>query len=412
MTDQGLPSKASIVIIGGGVAGASLAYRLAERGAKDVLLLEKGEIASGSSSKSAGILMRYHFNEPQAIVQRMGWELYEQFAKDGDIDLTPLPLVFPVRTGDPAELQDLLRDVATRLMPEMGASDTAQWLDGPDAVLGVNPCLKSADIKDLGDLVGAFYGPRDAWVDGYVLTTTYARHAEKLGVNIRSNVEVTDILVRDGRVHAVETSSGRVECEQVVCACGAWSARIGEMAGVEIPIKPVRRVLLTVQSNQERKCNLGGYLDTLEGFTPRMGLWIRSDAGGYVGGPAHSVVDWPDEPPVDPDDFNQNYEYEEVTEFAQKLEEFMPGFGEFEVVDGWAGLYELTPDMRPIIDKVESPEGFMIFAGFSGEGIHASGGASVLAAQLILDGQITAIPDPSFFGYTKERFANAQAARS
>ena len=263
--------------------------------------------------------------------------------------------------------------------------------------------LAHPQLYDLGRLEGGALGAMDdAWVDPYLLTMAYAKHARNMGVDIREKVEVTDILVSEGRVKAVETTDGRIDCKHVVNAAGAWSPRIAKMVGLDLPIEPRRRVLLTIEAKKPKTYSMPMITDECEALTERMGVWIRDDIKGYVGSATHGVL--PVGEAIDPDDFDPNYTQNDVLEFSEKLEELFTEFGDFDVLDGWASFYATVRDGNYVIDRVKSPEGFVICSGFLGEGISASPAAGLMASELVLDGKITCVEDTSSWAYNAERF--------
>ena len=395
-----LPDSVKVVIIGGGVSGTSVAYHLAERGFTDVLLLEKNRIASGSSGKSGGEVTHMGLEEPVCVLQNYSFSLFEKFEREGDIELHRLGMLMPDRQKDPLYFKDALPLI---IKTQKRVGSTVAELIGPEKCKKLIPDLKVKGIRDLGDLERAIWAPKEAWLDAYILTMTYTKRSRGKGIDIRTDTEVTDIIVKNGKVQAVETSAGRVKCKYVVNAAGGWAAKIGDMAGVEVPIGTYRRQLLKIQTKEKKEYTMPMYLDESEGMQERGGLWIRDDIVGYIGSATHEIVGKMDKP-VDPDKFDESYDYEHVIQMADKLEEFIPGFGDFEVVDGWSGLYSIAPDHIPIIDKVEDPKGFVICTGLRGEGIQFSPASGLLVSELILDGKITYIKDTSFFAYSSERF--------
>lgn len=214
---------------------------------------------------------------------------------------------------------------------------------------------------------------------------------------------LTGIVVNGGKVRAVETTAGRIACRHVVLATGAWSSRVARMAGLELPVKPVRRVLMIIKPKRKPRYKIPMMSDECEAFTERQGLNIREDLEGcYAGSGSHEVVGHDDA--IDPDHFDPRYSFDDVLDFGDKLEQLFPDFGDFDVVDGSAGFYATVPDANYIIGRVEEPEGIVVCTGFMGEGISASGGAGRFAAELVLDGKITSCTNPGPWACTPERF--------
>jgi sarcosine oxidase subunit beta len=403
---KAFPEKAEVVVIGGGVIGCSTAFHLAESGCRAVVLLEKGKIASGASSKAAGQVVHSGATDAHFQLSRCSWEDLEKFSENGDIQLHRGSWFAPLRENDPEDFKERFKatsDVARKLAPEK----VTRFI-GREEVLERYPGMNKDHFRprghDLGRLEGGLIGPEDdAWLDPYLLTTTYARYAREMGVDIRTNVAVTDIVVDGGKVRAVVTGAGRIACRHVVLATGAWSSSVAQMAGLELPVKPVRRVLMIIKPKRQPNYKIPMMSDECEAFTERQGLNIREDLEGrYAGSGSHEVVGYDDA--IDPDNFDPSYTFDDVVDFGEKLEQMFPDFGDFDVVDGSAGFYATVPDVNYIIGRAEEPEGIVVCTGFMGEGVDASGGAGRFAAELVLDGKITSCTNPSQWACTPERF--------
>lgn len=405
-----LPQKAEVVIIGGGVIGTSIAFHLAEDGCKDIVLLEKDSIASAASCRAAGVISHMGWNQARLPIKKHSWALWEKFNADGDIELTRLPTFIPLREKDDPGLKAMMKAIPEATNAFYG-EELVKYLEGPEEVLKVIPDMKVRDISDLGDLEGAILGAADdAYVDPYLMTMTYAKHARNMGADIRTKVLVTGIRKSEGRVTAVETDQGEIACNFVVNAGGAWAPKIGQMAGITIPVKPCRRILLTFKQREKTERKLGVIMiDEIEAQKERRGMYMRDDANGFVGAGSHNTNGLGDEP-VDPDNYDQSYSHDDVLEFAEKLYEFLPDFGDLEVVDGWANLYGNVRDSMYIIDKVDNPKGLILCCGFCGEGIANSAGAGKMVSELILDGKISLVADPSGFAFNSERFPELKEA--
>ncbi len=403
---RAFPEKADVVVIGGGVIGCSTAFHLAQKGCSDVVLLEKDKIASGASSKAAGQVVHGGITDAHFRISTCSWENLEQFSENGDIQLHRGPWFAPLRENDPEDFKQLFKatsDVAKGL----GTEGSTRFI-GREELLARYPSMNRDRFRlgghDLGKLEGGLIGPEDdAWLDPYLLTTTYAKHARAMGVDIRTKVTLMGIEVGGGKVRAVETTAGRIACRHVVLAVGAWSSRVARMAGLELPVKPVRRVLLIIKPKRQLDFKIPMMSDECEAYTERQGLNIREDLDGcYAGSGSHEVVGYDEA--IDPDNFDSRYTFDDVLDFGKKLEQLFPGFGDFDVVDGSAGFYATVPDANYVIGRVEEPEGIIICTGFMGEGISASGGAGRFAAELVLDGKITSCPNAGQWACTPERF--------
>ena len=408
MTQQKpFPAKAEIVIVGGGVIGCSTALNLARKGFTDVVLLEKNDIGSGASCKAAGQITAGGVTAAHLQIMKHSWDYMEEFVSNGDIKINRYPLYIPVRENDPEELKEILRG-ALKLSKDFGAEDLISYLTRDEA-LEMYPALNKGDMCPMGHNLGKLEGlfglssQQSGFTDPYLVTNAYAKYARKAGIDIRTKTPVTDIILDDGKITAVVTPAGTSECSKLVIAAGCWSKKIGEMIGLDVPIKPVRRLGFIVKPNEEVTFKFPPVTDELEAMTPRKGLYVREDVDGmFMGAGSHEVLGLDDE--IDPDEMDPGYNLNEVVDFADKLEQLLPDFPDFDVVDGWAGFYACTPDSNYIVDKVDGIEGLYLNTGLSGEGISASGGAGLFMAELLLDGKISSCEDPSHWAWNAARF--------
>ncbi len=173
------------------------------------------------------------------------------------------------------------------------------------------------------------------------------------------------------------------------------------MVGLKIPVIPIVRGALKIRTLETKQYTLPHYLDEIENMTERAGLSIRDDIDGYVAEHREIILKGD---ALDPDNIDENYTYDDVERLANKLDEFMPDFGEFEIMDGYNAVSDIVPDGGHIVDRVEHPEGMIICAGGCGEGISTSAGIGLLASQLVIDGRILFVKNPSLWSYSRSRF--------
>jgi glycine/D-amino acid oxidase-like deaminating enzyme len=411
MLQKDLPAHKKVVIIGGGIIGCSTAFNLARRGCSDVIVLEKNNVGSGASCRAAGQIAEGGVTEAHLQILNKGKIYLEEFLADGDIEMKRVPIFLPIRENDPQVLKDLMM-MAPETCQRLGIEGAINYITREEA-LKIYPALNSGEVKpmghNLGRIEGALIGGKnDGWTDPYLLTTAYEKHARKAGVTFLTNCPVTDIILEEGKIRAVETSIGRVACEWVVIAAGCWSKKVGKMAGIDIPIKPVRRLGFLVKPMEKLEFRIPMITDELEAFTERKGLNVREDVDGMVlGSGSHGVLGLDEE--IDPDEMGPSYQFEEVLDYADKLEQMIPDFPDFDVVDGWASFYATVPDGQYIIDKVKEIEGLVVSTGFMGEGISSGGGAGLFVAELILDGKVLSCSDASHWRWDPKRFTNQES---
>ena len=370
----------SIAIVGGGVVGASVAYHLSSMGARDVVLLEKGTLASGSSSKSDSIVERQLLTEFDIMLRVRSFEILRDFFESKGVDFRPIGYVR--MTSSDGELEKFNESV--RIQRRLGVNDSRVLR--PDEIKELMPFMNVEDIQ------GALYGPSDGMTDGSQLTSAFAREAAGSRVEILQGTGVSAIS-RDGKKFEVTTNRGKMTAEKVVNAAGPWAAMVGSFLGVEVPVKPVRREIVQLGLSLPDAENMPFFID----MKSRLYMHGAGMRGTVLAG-VHDDVAVENEVPADPDDYSPGVDQGFIERLAAAIEFRAPGLTAGSVRGGWAGLYELTPDSRPIIDGHPDAPGFFTCAGFSGYGIQLAPIAGKLAAELITDGKISSISDAAPLG--------------
>jgi sarcosine oxidase subunit beta len=360
-----IPHTADIVIIGGGVMGASLAWHLASRGTRNVVLLEKEPLfGQGSTGKCAGGV-RYQFGtEINIRLSLASLPMLERFKDELGQDVHYRKCGYLFVLTDERDVQTFRHNVA--LQRRHGVQ--TEWLDG-DEVRRRLPMMRFDDA-----LAGTFH-QKDGLVDPNSVVMGYIGAAQKGGVRTFTGVEVTGIRVRGGKVEGVETSQGVIQTRTVVNAAGAWAGQIGQMAGVPLPIQPIRRQMFTTTSLAEIPADFPFVIDFAQS------LYFHREGEGLLIGMSN-----PHETPG----FNQSVdEAWELTNLEAALAR-MPLLERARRAAHWAGLYEVTPDAHPIYGKTPV-EGFLVCAGFSGHGFMHGPISGKLMSELILDGAFSTV---------------------
>jgi sarcosine oxidase subunit beta len=337
-----LPRSAEVVIVGGGVMGTSIAYHLAVSGVRGVVLLERDQLGSGSSAKPLGGV-RATFSDPGNIaLGQRSLEAYERFETEFkvDIGLRQVGYLFLARTS--AELDQLER--STAVQQQHGGS--ARLVTAAEAAV-INPLL------DRDALLGASFSPRDGFAAPAPVVQAYADAARFHGATVVEHVEVQDITVNDTSIETVQTSRGAIATSAVICAAGAWSAQIGGMVDVSLPVEPVRRQIGFTPQRAPRFPTVPFTLDL--GTT----LYFHNYDGGMLLGISH-----PDQPPG----FDRDFDRQWVPAFDAAAKIVAPVLAGRQLDGGWAGLYENTPDHNAIIGASDRPDRFFYATGFSGHG--------------------------------------------
>jgi sarcosine oxidase subunit beta len=367
--------SADVVIVGGGIMGCALAYQLCMRNV-DVLLLERETLGSQSTGKCAGGVRQQFSSEGNVRLQRMSVGMLQGFEEEvgHPADFRQIGYLFVLT--QPQQVEDFRHNMD--LWHRVGLSE-AIWVDPAEA-------QRMVPVLNVDDVLGCTFCPTDGIASPADVTSGYAAAARRLGARLKEGVAVTGIDVAAGRVQGVRTSAGDVATRLVFNCAGAWSASIGRMAGLEIPVLPYRRHIAVTGTFPAVPRNNPMTVDFQtslyfhpEGDGVLIGMSDREELPGYV-----EDVSW---------------EFLEKM-FAQAARR-APALAAAGVKTAWAGLYEVTPDHQAILGPIRELDGFWCAAGFSGHGFMQGPAAALLLTQLLLD-QTSEI-DISSFAF--ERFA-------
>jgi sarcosine oxidase subunit beta len=336
-----IPSSAEVVIIGGGVMGTSIAFHLAEAGVRRVVLVERDELGSGSTSKAAGGV-RAQFSD--AVNIRLGARSLEAFARFGtrpgqEIDLRRVGYLFLLSRPD--DVAAFERSV--RLQNELGV---------PSRMIDVAEAKRLSPLIETRGLLAAAYSPDDGHCTPESVVLGYATAARRLGAHLQTHCEVLDIETRGDEISAVVTALGRIETSTVVCSAGAWSAAIGGMAGVDLPVTPYRRQIMFTEPVD------------LPAAPP---MTIDFASTFYFHGEGRGLLLGMSDPEERP-----GFHLERSDAWLPRLGEAIaaraPRILDIGLTTGWAGLYEVTPDHNALIGEASAPGRFLYATGFSGHG--------------------------------------------
>jgi sarcosine oxidase subunit beta len=354
-----------VAVVGGGIVGLASAYYLAERGVP-VTVLEKDALGSGSTGRANGGIRAQFTSGVSVALSRESMAVWDRFEErfGADIDHRRTGYLFLARTADTAER--FRENVAVQ--NDLGVS--SEYL-GPEAAGERCPGLYTDRY------VGATYGPADGFADPHLALQGFSRAATAAGATIETGVAVTDVRTNGGTVVGVETTDGVREADYVVNAAGPWAARVGAMAGLDLPVSPRRRQLLVADPDSPVPADtpMTVDVDASVHFRP------ERDGRAVVGG---RFADR--DPERDPDDYRTSSDLDWAAETLEAASEVAEYFGPASgVVRGWAGLYAVTPDHHPIIE--ETRPGFVSAVGFSGHGFMQSPATGRVVAELIVDGE-------------------------
>jgi len=377
-----LPKTADVVIIGGGVVGCSIAYHLARRGARDVLVLERDAIGAGTTSKAAGGIRSQFPTETEIRFSLEAIRVFERFEEEFGVDPGYRKIGYLFLISDPEDLRGYEARVA--LQRSLG-------VDVRIVVPGEAKALVPALHVD--DLIAAVWGPDDAMAGPSEVTSGFARRARDLGASIVEGVEVAGIELQGERATAVVTASGdSIATRVIVNAAGPGAARVGRLAGVELPVHPRRRHIFFTEPFPD-----------IPGPVP---LTTDRASGFYFRKEMEQVLLSPGDVEDVGDDFDVAVDRAKIAETVDKAVHRLPILETARIAGGWAGLRPLTPDDHAIIGWAPGVEGFFVAVGFGGHGFQHSPTTGRVVSEWLIDGA----PSIDLSLFAPDRFARGQAA--
>ena len=370
---------ASVVIVGAGIVGCSVACHLSELGVTDVVVVEQGPLfeTGGSTSHAPGLIFQVNPSRAMTESAKYSVDLYSRLEGDGG------PCFYPVGGLEAAWTTERFADFKRRRGLALAYGIDAELI-GPREVLELVPIVSER-------VVGALYVPSDGIGKAVRAAEAMAREAQAAGVVFCADTRVTDIEVIGGRVRGVVTDRGRIRTDLVVCAAGIWGPKVGRMAGVSIPLYPLQHQYARTGPLAELKGQTG------EASHPIMrhqdgALYLRQHGEGYgIGSSDHEPL------PVDPEDIVEHGEPGAMpasmdftpSDFAtarRSAEEFIPALEGAELVEKFNGMFSFTPDAMPVLGESDEVRGF-----WAAEAVwiaHA-GGAGKAVAEWIVEGSPT-----------------------
>ncbi|MGI5505758.1 NAD(P)/FAD-dependent oxidoreductase [Lentzea sp. CA-135723] len=351
-----LPAQAEVVVIGGGVIGTSIAFHLAEAGVRDVLVVEKDDLGSGSTCKAAGGV-RAQFSDELNI--RLGARSIELFQR------------FPQRPGQVIDLHQVgylfllsSRDHVTAFERNV---DLQNSLGVRSRMLTVEEARRMSPLIEADGLLAAAFSPDDGHCTPESVVLGYATAARRFGARFSTRTTVESIVGTGSDSFRVETGSGAVSARKVVCAAGAWSRKIGAMVGVDLPVSPLRRQIMFTEPMPELH-------DRVTPFTIDFGstFYFHREGPGLLFGMSD-----PDETPGFKLDMSDAW----LPRLTEAIGRRAPRLLDVGVRDGWAGLYEVTPDHNALIGSAGN---FFYATGFSGHGFLQGPAVGEVVRDLVL----------------------------
>lgn len=339
-----MAESAEVVIVGGGVMGASVAWHLAERGITDVVLLERDVLGAASTGKSAGGIRAQFADELNVRIALRSLAEFTSFGErfGVEIDFRQWGYLF---------LLDRAEDVATfraalALQHELGV---------PSRELSVDEALALVPQLEPEGLLAATFCPWDGYASPEAVVQGYARAAAERGARVRQGCALTGIDLRDGRIAGVETQAGRIATSTVVCAAGAWSAEVAALAGVELPVRGEPRHMWFTPQDGGLPSELPLTIDFSTSF------YFHREGPGLVFGGKEDAL-------------------EDVAEHAARR---LPVLAELPIQSSWWGYYEVSPDHNALVGETREPSRFLYATGFSGHGFQQAPAVGEHVAELV-----------------------------
>ncbi|SDK01234.1 NAD(P)/FAD-dependent oxidoreductase [Natronincola ferrireducens] len=350
---------ADAVIIGGGISGVAIAYNLAKKGMKNVVILEREYLASGATGRCGAGIRQQWGTEMNCKMAKISCDFFEtaneELEYEGDIEFKQGGYLLLSSTEK--EHQQFIKNVA--LQNSLGV---------PSQLLTLEEAKEIVPFLNTEGLISATYCEKDGHLNPFHTTQAYAAGGERLGVKIYKYTEVTDIIVKNGKVQGVRTTKGDIATNIVVNAAGGYAQLIGKMVGLDLPLYSERHQILVTEP-----------VDTvLKPMVMSFSLNLYCQQvphGGFIMGRGDDT---------EPRDYRITSSWQFLDEMTKTVTRLLPPLRNARLLRQWAGLYNMTPDRQPIYGSVDEVEGFYLAVGYSGHGFMFGPATGLLMAETIL----------------------------
>ncbi len=356
-----LARSASVVIVGAGVIGTSIAFHLTRRGVRDVVVVERERAGSGSTGKNAGGIRQQFSTEINVRLSQRSLPEIERFAELTGVDAAFQQVGYLFLVTEDRDADAFERSLAL-------------WrrLEVPARKLSADEARELVPQLNVSDVRFATFCPKDGYADPSSMVLGYARCAKEAGARIVEGARVTAIDVAAGRVRAVRVNGERIACEIVVNAAGAWAGEVGRLAGIDVPIEPLRRMIFVTEAFDGLPRSFPMVIDFATGF------YFHRESGGVLLGMADRA---------EAAGFREDVNWDFLPTVVERALYRVPVLQRATIKTGWAGLYENTPDAHPVLGAVTALDGFLCACGFSGHGVMHAPAAGQLIAELVVSGR-------------------------
>jgi len=360
-----LPTTADIVIIGGGVMGVSAAYHLAKHGMKNIVLLEKENyFGTGATGRCAGGV-RYQFStEINVKLSIASLPMLERFKEEIGQDVSYKQCGYLLAATNEKDAAAFKHNV--KMQNELGV---------PTQLLSGDEVRRRLPLMKFDDALAGTFNPKDGIVDPNSVVMGYISAAQKMGAQAFTGAEVTGITVSGNKIEEALTTIGAVKTRMILNAAGPWASPIGKMAGVNLPIIPLRRQMFTTNPLKEIPTDFPFVIDFAKS------LYFHREGEGLLVGMSNQ-----NEQPGFEQSVDEDFELVNLEAAIERL----PLLEKAQRASHWAGLYEVTPDAHPIYGET-NVDGFYVCAGFSGHGFMHGPISGKLMAEKILDGKFSSV---------------------
>jgi sarcosine oxidase subunit beta len=366
-------TTADIIILGAGVIGASIAFHLAKRKAGRIVVIDKGHVGQGGSGRSSALIRMHYSYPPEVQLALVSLHMFENWrdlvGEDGDFRKTGF-----VRIVHPGETERLKQNV------EMQRG------------LGVNvKLIDRVELKELepdwtvDEVELAAYEPDSGYGDGAGVANDFLTRARELGLTYLPKTEALEFLEESGNVRGVRTDHGEIAAPTVIAATGPWTQPMFKRIGIELPIETEYHQVAILKNAPGMK---GGGCACIDSVSA---TYFRSDAHDKF-----LIGDFYGQRGADPDNFPQRASDEGLEEIIDRASRRVPKLENAEVMRGVTGVYDMTPDSRPLLGEISDVAGLYVCAGFSGMGFKISPAIGLVMSELLLDGRGKTVDIGSF----------------
>lgn len=363
---------ADIVILGAGVMGASIAFHLAKRKAGKIVVIDKGHVGQGGSGRSSALIRMHYSYPPEVQLALVSLHMFQHW-------------------GDAVGCAGDFRKTGFVRIVHPGESDRLKQNVEMQCRLGVNVRLiDRAELKELepdwsvDEVELAAYEPDSGYGDGAGVANDFLARARDLGVKYLSRTE-SSLCIEHGRIRGVGTGQGEISAPIVMAATGPWTRPLFQKANLDLPIETEYHHVAILKKPPDMK---GGGCACIDSVTA---TYFRSDAHDKF-----LVGDFYGQRGADPDNFPQRATDHELEEIIERACHRVPRLENAEVMRGVTGVYDMTPDSRPLLGEMPEVSGLYICAGFSGMGFKISPAIGLVMSELLLDGQGKTVDIGSF----------------